>query len=427
MKLVLVFLITIYSNALDFKLYQKDTDSGNTLLVIGGIHGNEPGGYFAASMLTSYYKITKGSLWVVPNLNFDSLVRYSRGIHGDMNRKFSTIKKNDKDYKAVMNIKKIILNKKIDLVLNLHDGYGFYRRKYQNAIFNPNAWGQAFIIDQHKLDIQTKFGNLNEIAQKISSTLNNRDNLVKKHHSFGLKNTKTKFLDEQMKLSLTYFAVTHNKPAFAIETSKNITDLTQKVIYQLRSIEEFMKIMGIEYQRDFDIENYQDVKSKLYNFGDININNNFIFSLNNVRGNIKYVPLKKRGNSITFTHPLGAIRVIKGEKRVYIGNKHITTLKPDYFEHIYYKNGIKIEVDGIVKTYKIGEEVHFGQYIKVLEDHMRVNIIGFNKKGVKNEANIEVKKSELLRWFSFDKKSRVYRIEFYKEDKFVGMIRARVE
>ena len=58
---------------------------------------------------------------------------------------------------------------------------------------------------------------------------------------------------------------------------------------------------------------------------------------------------------------------------------------------------------------------------------MRVNIIGFNKKGVKNEANIEVKKSELLRWFSFDKKSRVYRIEFYKEDKFVGMIRARVE
>ena len=59
MKLVLVFLITIYSNALDFKLYQKDTDSGNTLLVIGGIHGNEPGGYFAASMLTSYYRLKK--------------------------------------------------------------------------------------------------------------------------------------------------------------------------------------------------------------------------------------------------------------------------------------------------------------------------------------------------------------------------------
>ena len=63
--------------------------------------------------------------------------------------------------------------------------------------------------------------------------------------------------------SLWLYAVTHNKPAFAIETSKNIIDLAHKVTYQLKSIEEFMKIMDIEFERDFDINNYKEVEKRL--------------------------------------------------------------------------------------------------------------------------------------------------------------------
>jgi len=231
----LVFLtLFLNSSILHFKKYElKGKQKGDTLLVIGGIHGNEPGGYFAPSVLIKHYKILKGTLVVVPNLNFDSDIRNQRGYYGDMNRKFADISKDDPDYDIVKDIKKIILSKNIDLVLNLHDGHGFYRPKWENVIFNPKAWGQALIIDQMNLKTP-KYYNLGKICKLVTQKIN--DSIFKRKHLFGVKNTKTKFHDEQMRLSLTYFAITHNKPALAIETSKNITDLTKKLYYQLLTI-----------------------------------------------------------------------------------------------------------------------------------------------------------------------------------------------
>ncbi|MBO4314198.1 MAG: deacylase, partial [Desulfovibrio sp.] len=59
------------------------------VLIIGGIQGDEPGGFSAATLLATRYDIRKGSVWVVPNLNFPSIIQRSRGLHGDMNRKFA--------------------------------------------------------------------------------------------------------------------------------------------------------------------------------------------------------------------------------------------------------------------------------------------------------------------------------------------------
>jgi hypothetical protein len=191
----------------------------------------------------------------------------SRGIHGDMNRKFASIKKNDKDKKTIEAIKKIILEDQISLVLNLHDGNGFYRKENQGTVFNPTAWGQTCVIDQKKLKQDQPFGNLNAIASEIKNNINTQ--LLKEHHSFDVKNTNTKYEDETMQLSLTYFAVTHNKPAFAIETSKNLSSLAQKVFYQLVAIEEFMKMMGIEYKRDFELS-IQEVDKIIKNYGIFN-------------------------------------------------------------------------------------------------------------------------------------------------------------
>jgi len=43
---------------------KENNDSNTTLLVIAGIHGNEPGGYFAAALLAMHYKITSKNLWI---------------------------------------------------------------------------------------------------------------------------------------------------------------------------------------------------------------------------------------------------------------------------------------------------------------------------------------------------------------------------
>ncbi|WP_323664863.1 M99 family carboxypeptidase catalytic domain-containing protein [Aliarcobacter butzleri] len=427
MKFIVVILLLVINlfavTNRDFSIYKKEAQTpSHTLLIIGGIHGDEPGAYFAPAFFEKYYKITKGSVWVIPNINGDSIIANQRGIYNDMNRKFSVIEKDDPDYFIIERVKKIILDKKVDLILNLHDGHGFYRETHENAIFNPKAWGQATIIDQDKINGLDKFGDLDKIATQVKNNLN-KDKLFQEFHFFGVKNTQTKFKDEQMQLSLTYFAITNNKPAFAIETSKNITDLTEKVIYQLKSIEEFMKIMDIEFQRDFDINNYEEVKKRLFDFGEVKINENIAFDLSDTRKILRFIPLKKENNEFKFENSLGATKIVDNKYEVYIGNINITNLFPQIFDIKEYKDSIKIEVDGKVINTKLGEVIDVKNSFKIVKnDFFRVNVIGFSKSGVDSEDDILLKKSDMVDSFSIDTNNKQYRVEFYKDNNFYGMI-----
>ncbi|MEA3228453.1 MAG: M99 family carboxypeptidase catalytic domain-containing protein, partial [Campylobacterota bacterium] len=358
MKIVLLLLFIIEFSYANIDIYKKENrDSNATLLVVGGIHGDEAGGYFAPSILSTNYKINSKNLWIIPNLNPDSILAYKRGINGDMNRKFAKeLNHKDKDKQIIDEVKKIILNKKVSLILNLHDGHGFYRKNHQGTVFNPNAWGQTCVIDQCKLDTKQKFGNLNEIASSVRDSINKK--LLEKHHKFNIRNTKTKFDDEAMQLSLTYFAVTNNKPSFAIETSKNLSSLSQKVFYQLLAIEEFMKIMDINFTRDFEL-NENTITKLLKEYGDLKINNNISFNLNNIKKHLSYIPLKSEDNLFEFTHPLGKIKRYKNSYGIFIGNKKVTTLNPQRFQS---SNGcpesFSIEIDDNLKSLKKSSEFY---------------------------------------------------------------------
>ncbi len=304
-----------------FDLYEiKGQEEGPTLLIFGGIHGNEPGGYFAASILAKHYTLTKGTLRVVPNANKKSILKYRRGLNGDLNRKFSKISHLDKDLKIIKEIKSLILDQNVDLILNLHDGHGFFREKYTNTIFNPGAWGQTCVIDQIKLDQNSDYGDLECIAQKVSNKLN--QHLLQDHHSFNVRNTKTKKKKNEMQHSLTYFAINNNKPAFAIETSKELKTTAQKVYYQLRAIEAFMQIMGIQYQRDFELDS-ENVNKITKSNGEIVINNNISLNLDNLRKNLRFFPLQSNKNELYFSHPLGGIVEGDGFMDLYLSLIHI--------------------------------------------------------------------------------------------------------
>ena len=422
MRFLIVFfpLICLFASNTPFDLYKKETNPNqHTLLIVGGIHGDEPGGYFAPAILEKYYKIKSGNLWIVPNLNVDSIMANNRGIYGDMNRKFNVIDKNDNDLLTINRIKEIILEKRVDLILNLHDGFGFYRDIYEDANFNPSAWGQATIIDQEKID--DKFGNLDEIANQVNKSINN-EGLYQNFHTFGVKNTQTKQKDEQMQQSLTYFAVTHNKPAFAIETSKNITELTYKVIYQLKSIEEFMRIMHIDFERDFDLNNYEDVKSRIFDFGEIKINDNIALDLSDLKNNIRFVPLKKENNKFDFTHTLAKIKYDDNKYEIYIGNIKVSELHPQIFDISTTNNKVKIIVDNKEIETSFANQIDIKNDFKIVKGDFRVNIIGFSKDGIDSEDDILIKKSEIQDIYSIDNNKTKYRAEFYKDGKFCGMI-----
>jgi len=103
----ILFTGLVFADGFDFTLIKKgETNDNNRLLIVGGIQGDEPGGFMAASLLSTHYTITKGSVWIVPNFNFYSIIRRSRGPYGDMNRKFAKLSTNDHDYHSIEKMKR---------------------------------------------------------------------------------------------------------------------------------------------------------------------------------------------------------------------------------------------------------------------------------------------------------------------------------
>lgn len=406
---------------LRFSLHKIKSDNpGATLLVIGGIQGDEPGGFTAASMLVTNYTVTKGNLWVVPNLNFQSIIKRSRGVHGDMNRKFKFLSNNDPEFDEVQKIKQIILNKEVDVVVNLHDGSGFYTKKYISKLRNPNRWGQSIIIDQNKIS-DAKFGDLIGIAKKVKQHINS--NISNKNKYFYVKNTETKKGDIEMEKSLTYFSITNNRPAFAVEASKQFRT-HERTHYHLLAIEGFMKKLGIDFKRDFELTK-KEVASLIGRNLKVSLYDNRInLDVAQARRHLNFVPMKKKSPlHYKINNPLIAVLENNKSIKVQYGNRNITSLKPQYFEYDNGLDSIKLQIDGEDKMANIGEKINIKENFRIMADSdYRVNVIGYAKRGVKNENGRLIRRKEIRSRFSIDKNENIFRVEFYKGKKFSGMI-----
>ena len=409
------------THALDFTFYQnKNTGSGPTLLVIGGIQGDEPGGFNAASILATKYRFSRGNVWVVPNLNFPSILKRSRGVHGDMNRKFSQLNSNDPEFDTVSKIKNIILQDEVDVVLNLHDGSGFYSPTYRDKLHNPKRWGQSIIIDQEKIS-HPRFANLADIAGHIIASTNN---VIKNtRHRYHLKNTDTAKGDKEMEKTLTYFAIRHGKPAFGLEVSKEFGTVMRSY-YHLLVMEKFMDHMGIEYQRNFPLS-YQGVKWALYDNLQIALfENKVLLDVANARDRLRYVPLKKNTPlQVSVSNPLIAVLKNKHDFSVRYGNRSITSISPQFFEYDDSLKKITLLVDGEERTQKLGDVVHVREKFLVRPiANYRVNVIGYTRKGLKNESGQVVRRRNIISRYSIDNAARMFRVEFYQGKRYCGMI-----
>ena len=410
----------LFGQNFDFTFHEKgDKNSDTTLLVIGGIQGDEPGGFNAASLLVTHYKITKGSVWIVPNLNFYSIIKRSRGPYGDMNRKFAGLSKKDPEYKIVERIKNIILEPEVDLVLNLHDGSGFYRDNYIDKWRNPNRWGQCCIIDQETIPSK-RFGNLGEMGRKTVEEVNQA--LAVADHKFSLKDTLTAQGDEEMAKSLTYFAIRNNKPAFGIEGSKNFAT-HMRAYYHLLALESFMRQMDIEFERDFKLTP-NGVKSAINDDVDIVLNERIALLVPKTRSFLNYVPLRKNSIvKVSSDNPLIKLVKEKGHYKVYYGNRRMTMLKPQYFEYDDSLESVRLQIDGKSKDIKLGTIVNVkNNFLVEKKSGYRVNVIGYSNTKHKNESGLLISKKRILTRYSLDKAGQIFRVEFYNGKKFSGMV-----
>ena len=427
LKLFRLLIITIFfqnlfasTQSFDFDFIKKGVQNENTLLIIGGIQGDEPGAFMAASLITTHYKITKGSVWIVPNLNFYSIIKRSRGPFGDMNRKFAALSAEDPDYNAIQRIKNYIKAPEVKVILNLHDGSGFYRKDFEDWSHSPNRWGQSSIIDQSFLNIEA-YGNLEEISSEVCNHVNK--NLINEKDYYSVKNTHTRLGDKEMEKTLTYFAINNGKAAFGNEASKNLP-LHERTYYHLVALEKYMEIMGIEFERRFDL-NSLAVKDVIDHDIYISFYDDKIqLPLSEIRNILKYFPIKKDGNlEFTPSNPLMTIIKNNDTYMIHYGNRKLATLKADYLDMDVQQKFITMNIDGEQRRVSIGSIVDVDENFEIepIKD-FRINIIGFVQKGKRDESGVQVNKNKIQKRYSIDRNGKVFRVEIYKDNKFAGMV-----
>jgi hypothetical protein len=219
-------------------------------MIIGGIQGDEPGGYMTADLYADIH-LKRGNLIVVPRANFYSILLNQReGLTGDMNRKFSP-KSNGKkslDEVVVSILKQLIAES--DLLLNLHEGSGFYASEWISDIENPNRYGQSIIFDAENFSLPNSQGsiNLGGLARNVIKKVNSKIENPRYHFKPNNHNTiSEKTSHREQRRSATYYALTQAYiPAYGVETSKTIDNLGMKISLQKLVINTFMELLGIE-------------------------------------------------------------------------------------------------------------------------------------------------------------------------------------
>ena len=414
----------------DFELYKLNEGDKNapTLLLMGGIHGDEPGAYYSTDIFLRHYKVTKGSVWVVPVVNPHGMFANMRGVYGDMNRKFAALSQNDPDYESIQNIKKLLANPEIDISMHLHDGSGYWRPTYQSNLLNPHKWGNCSVVDQIRID--GKYGELESFVVQMVADINLR--ILNPIHRFHVHNTQTKAKNdvEQLK-ALTFFSLSLNKPALTNETSKEL-DVPTRVFYHLLAIESLLGQLGITFERDFEL-NVATIKT-LLNTESLyaKIEDSIFLPLDSLRTHLTYFPLPKQSNLKQLkiesqSHLLGIVPSKNGKLNLHYGSRKLSTLSPQWYEFEHSLQNVKIKVDGELQSVPIGSIVYAKQSVEFepLANH-RVNVIGYvlpnDNNPLPNESGITIYKKDFKPQYSLDTNALHFRAEFYRDNAFSGMI-----
>ena len=224
-------------------------EKGPTLVVFGGIHGDEEAGYLTAERFTSV-RIKNGRLILAPRLNAAAIKKRRReGLGGDMNRLFDLPEKKRRrnpDTKVVDLAKSLI--QQADYVINLHQAYDFYAPRWISRERNPSKWGQCNVIDTpiHHLQNGDRI-EPGRFAQRVSERSNDR--IHNKKYQFLVNNTNTvgpQTRHEEQKGSLTYYALTkQHKIAMAVEATKNCS-LPEAIAFLTIAVNSALEEAGIQ-------------------------------------------------------------------------------------------------------------------------------------------------------------------------------------
>ncbi|MFK5924734.1 MAG: succinylglutamate desuccinylase/aspartoacylase family protein [Verrucomicrobiota bacterium] len=129
--------------------YLDSGKEGPTVLITGGIHGNESAGAFAADQIR-HWPVTQGKLIVIPRVNQQALDAGERRIPNsapeisDLNRNFpKTGEPNEARTELAKIVWAVVKSQKPDWVIDLHEGFAINRQ-------NPKSVGSSILCSPNE-------------------------------------------------------------------------------------------------------------------------------------------------------------------------------------------------------------------------------------------------------------------------------------
>lgn len=110
---------------------------GPVVLVLGGVHGDEPGGWLAAEQVTEF-RPSVGALIVIPRANRQAILAGKRTTPelGDLNRLYPGNPQGLPMARMAAEIVSLIERHQVNVLLDLHESWGFYKeRPYSGTAF----------------------------------------------------------------------------------------------------------------------------------------------------------------------------------------------------------------------------------------------------------------------------------------------------
>ncbi|QGG47925.1 peptidoglycan-binding protein [Heliorestis convoluta] len=200
----------------------KGAKEGPTVMIVGGVHGNEPAGFRAARQIKDW-KIENGTLIVIPDANKVGISNNRRNSSfGDLNRAFpqsNGATASDALSRAIWSEYQAY---KPQYVLDLHEGYDY-------NVQNRNSVGQTIIYHPS--------GQMQSFANKLTAELNK-----------NLPSTKRfNVLRNPVGGSLARAAGLHGSEAAIFETCTK-DPINTRVQYQIKAVEMFFDHAGMKRQ-----------------------------------------------------------------------------------------------------------------------------------------------------------------------------------
>lgn len=209
---------------------REGADDGPTVLVVGGIHGDEQCGYRAASDIARW-RIERGKLVVLPKANRVAIRKNRRaGAHGDLNRQFPTGEKPKTELASA--IWNVVERHDPEMVLDLHRSVGIYG--YHESSVGQVIW-------------PTNAGKAPENAKRTAERLNER--VVPWYMPFH-DYRRGGELDGSRPMLIHKVAGDLERPGYIVETTEFLLDADTRVRWEYAAATELLSQHGMERSED---------------------------------------------------------------------------------------------------------------------------------------------------------------------------------